>query len=392
MSKEKVLYILFFILQPNIASTLGLKDKTVLYILFLLSLFVLLVKKNKPKISVAFGIFLLIMMVYRYKAGILSESVQSAMIMILPAMMVFPILNEDCFDEKKRKVFQSLIVCFGIYYFAEVIFSIIEFIGHFSILHYQNDTYGMSETVRNRATALSGASLTNALVMSGIMMFILNSPLKQNIKYPLWLGGFISLLCFQGRIAILGSTLYFGYHLITSINGNAKRNIFLASMVLICMGVIALCVYLGFGDRFFTHSVLERDGSTDVRLRMYMFVSSLDVKDYLFGISMSELRFLMVKMQVLIIECFAIIHLLLFGIVFTVVCYALYGRLFAIAFKNYALKVKISIIVGYLLLALINNSFASGFVGLTFFLISAKVFSPPVFNIVVPKKYLEKIS
>ncbi|WP_297702037.1 hypothetical protein [uncultured Fibrobacter sp.] len=310
--------------------------------------------------------------------------------MALPMMVAFTIPDESLFYNNK-KYFQIMYFCVTGFFFLTVSFAIIEYLGHFHILNYQNTTYedGLAGfRVVNRSVALAGASLTSALIVSGMLAFILNSDLKLKVKIFLWTLGFLSLLCFQGRMSIVVSLAYLFYYVFTHMKKSMSKNI-IAVLLLVIVCIFALfAFYLGFGSRLI--HISADDSSIDVRSRMYEYLLDSNWRNFVWGMSMQNLQNVMLEMRVLIIESFFIIHILLFGLLFTFVAYFLYGKLLCKFFKEYPTRVKIEIISLYVLLASISNSFASGFTSLTFLFICSRFFSPSVFCNIVPKKYLEK--
>lgn len=98
----------------------------------------------------------------------------------------------------------------------------------------------------------------------------------------------------------------------------------------------------------------------------------------------------MLSMHVLIIECFFVIHLLLFGLVFVILFYSQYVLIIKKLLREYGLFFKSVAVTAFFLLAFTNNSFAADYVSLTFFLIFAKIFTPSIFCKIVPSKYLSR--
>lgn len=389
MSLKYIVLLAFFFLLPNIASTLHVKQY-VLYFMFVLSLVALLQKKQKDSLLKTFCVFYIILFAVRFFTGMLSGSVQSIIIMAMPMMIAFTIPEESLFYNNK-KYFQIMYYCVTGFFFLTVSFAIIEYLGHFHILNYQNTTYedGLAGfRVVNRSVALAGASLTSALIVSGMLAFILNSDLKLKVKIFLWTLGFLSLLCFQGRMSIVVSLAYLFYFVFTHMKKNMGKNIIAVILLVMVCALVFSAFYLGFGSRLI-HTSAD-DSSIDVRSRMYEYLFNSDWRNFMWGMSMRKLQNIMLEMRVLIIESFFIIHILLFGLLFTFVAYFLYGKLLSKFFKEYSARVKIEIISLYVFLASISNSFASGFTSLTFLFICSRFFSPSIFCNIVPKKYLEK--
>lgn len=376
-----------FVFLPNITSTLRLPSDFVMYVFLFLSLASLFLKKKKNPLFKWFLIYTIALVAFRYCNGILSGSFQSIVIMTLPAYVAMT-MPEYSYGSGCRKYYKFLLYGVTAFFFIEVIFSLIEFWGHFHILHYVNTTYGTGFSKQFRSVALAGACLTNALIMCGLMTFILNSPLKSKIKYILWSLGFLSLLCFQGRISIIVSIAYLVYYILTHFKNDAKKNIMsFMSLIIICIFIFS-AFFMGFGDRLIHMSIFD-ESSAGVRSRMLGYMLNLNPDRFVYGVSKMDVDDMMLEMNVLVIECFAVIHVLLFGLIFTIAGYFLYALLMKSFFKEYSFRSKLEIITIYMVVAFISNSFASAFVAMTYFFLFAKFFSTSCFCSVVPQKYLE---
>ena len=219
---RKELVLLFFLLQANISSAIGLTHYNVMYLLTFLVLlcFAFSAKKKRQFYFVSFSLVALFL--YRYSLNILSESIQTSIILAFPALfiLVFP---DDANNPRNLTFYKFLGKCVVVYVCLEFLFSYVEFVGHFSILGYTNSTYGIGSGPMTRATALSGSYLSNALIVSGFLFFVLCSNLKDKFKYPIWIAGFLSLMCFQGRIAMIVSLLYLCVYLFVHLKKNKSK-------------------------------------------------------------------------------------------------------------------------------------------------------------------------
>lgn len=387
LSVRKLTVFFFFALQANIASALGLSFYSVMYFLLILVFVSFLLSKSKSKYFIFFVVSLIVMLLFRLFNNILAESIQSSFIMCFPALFIltFPKRIDDAND---FYFYRFLAKCVIVYICLEFSFSYIEFFGKFSILGYTNDTYGVQTGPLTRATALSGASLSNALIISGLLFVVLNSNLKDKYKYSIWSLGFLSLMCFQGRIAMIISFAYLFVYLIYSMKKNGRKILTLLFFTALVMSIVVVALSMGLGQRLFEIGVFD-GSSSGVRTKMFSYIGeNLKLKGLLWGMSMLDLRNLMTEMQVLVIECFAIIHLLLFGLVFLLLFYIQYALLIKRLLVNYRKFFKWTAVPLFFVLAFINNSFASDFASLSLFLVFLKLFSPPIFCKVIPQKYL----
>jgi len=139
-----------------------------------------------------------------------------------------------------------------------------------------------------RSTAFLGHPLQNALCISIIMGFILISQLKIPYKISFIFMGYIALLCFNARGAILIWTaliVIFVHQIFLS----KQRKIFTHPIVLIlfCTSFYIgydLIINQGFGDRLFNSDELI-DGSAQVRLEVSNAFSYMNIDDFLVGSS-----------------------------------------------------------------------------------------------------------
>ena len=383
---RKIIFILFIGLQANIVSALGLDPKSILYMLLMLVILYFIISPHHPRYLIVFFVSLALLFWQRHINGNVEGSIQLSAILAFPAL--FTILLPNKAEKKNDYSFYKLVLkSLVLLFFVEFIFSYIEFFLHISILSYTNDTYD-SQGPMSRATSLFGASLSNSLIISGLLFFILNSNLKNKYKFFIWSAGFLSLMCFQGRIAMIVSFTYLFLYLFSHMKKDVRKNFtsFILGISILCIIIIAF--YMGLGDRLLNMGVFD-ESSSSVRSRMFEhLIDNYKLKDLLWGMSMDNLLFLMMEMQVLVIECFFVIHLLFFGLVFLIVFYTQYVLLIKKMLCEYELFFKIIAIPAYILIAFTNNSFASGSTSLTMLLLFIRFFSPSVFNKVVPSKYL----
>jgi hypothetical protein len=319
----------------------------------------------------------------------LSESIQTSIILAFPALFIL-LFPDDANNPKNLSFYKFLVNCVVVYVCLEFLFSYVEFVGHFSILGYTNSTYGIGSGSMSRATALSGAPLSNALIVSGFLFFVLCSNLKDKFKYPIWIAGFLSLMCFQGRIAMISSLLYLCVHSFVHLKQNKSKSLNIFFFIGMVFVVVSLAFFFGLGERLVNLGIFD-ESSSGVRSKMFEFIwENYGLKNFLQGMSMMELTNVMLSMHVLIIECFFVIHLLLFGLVFVILFYSQYVLIIKKLLREYGLFFKSVAVTAFFLLAFTNNSFAADYVSLTFFLIFAKIFTPSIFCKIVPSKYLSR--
>ena len=371
---RKELVLLFFLLQANISSAIGLTHYNVMYLLTFLVLlcFAFSAKKKRQFYFVSFSLVALFL--YRYSLNILSESIQTSIILAFPALfiLVFP---DDANNPRNLTFYKFLGKCVVVYVCLEFLFSYVEFVGHFSILGYTNSTYGIGSGPMTRATALSGSYLSNALIVSGFLFFVLCSNLKDKFKYPIWIAGFLSLMCFQGRIAMIVSLLYLCVYLFVHLKKNKSKFLNILFFIGMVFVVVSLAFFFGLGERLVNLGIFD-ENSSGVRSKMFEYIlENYKLKDFIQGMSMKELTYVMLSMKVLIIECFFVIHLLLLGVFFVVLFYSQYVLIIKNLLCEYGFFFKTVAVSAFFLIAFINNSLASDYVPLSFFLFLSQVLS-----------------
>ena len=387
MPFRKVIVVLFIFLQANVISKLGLSYYNVMYFLFALVLLNFLLSKKKSYNTIFFLVSLVLLIFIRKFSGMTSGSFQLSTILCFPAFFI-SILPESIESGADRSFYKLVLKSLVVLFVLEFAISYVEFVLHISVLGYTNDTYGVHLGPKSRATALLGASLSNSLIVCGLLFFILNSNLKDKYKYCIWSFGFLSLMCFQGRVAMVVSFLYLILYFVSHLKNNARRNVTLIVILCGIVGIIAIAFYAGIGERLLNIGMLD-DSSSAVRTKMFEYLlDNYTLKDFLWGMSMNDMQFLMAKMHVLVIECFFVIHLLFFGLVFLIVFYLQYVVLMRKMLRGYNAFFKFIAVPAFIVVAFTNNSFASDYVSLSMFLLYIKIFSPSIFDKIVPGKYL----
>ncbi len=244
-----------------------------------------------------------------------------------------------------------------------------------------------------RSTAFWGHPLSNALVVSTIMSFLLVSSLKVKYKLFLWAIGYISILCFNTRGSIIGNALILFTYLLyeTFISRHIKQSTKISMIAMAILGTIIISYLLlntGLGGRL-THGSLD-DSSVQTRIDIWNVFDYMSKKELLWGTDSDSIEMLMEQSGLYALENFWIILIMRFGIVFLVLYVIVYAKWFKTLFAEYRLFDKAIIIGTFVLIASTNNSLADHFMPIFIFIVCSYIFSPHYFMHYLPQKWVEK--
>ena len=243
-----------------------------------------------------------------------------------------------------------------------------------------------------RSSALYGHPLYNALMVSISMAFILISDLRPKYKFFLWGVGYAAILCFNARASIVGNALLLGLYLLHTSVANRKVK-FSTKIGIILLGiVIAAVAYRAImsglvGARLLNMGLMDED-SSQVRIDAVEFVSGLDMKIYLYGMSFNEFASLLRYHHVEALENFWIEYLLRYGLVFLVPYVFLYFLFVRHELQRYSFFESMFVCTAFILIASTNNSLSTSFVALLYFLVLIRIFDPVLLKQTVKRKYL----
>lgn len=227
-----------------------------------------------------------------------------------------------------------------------------------------------------RSTALLGHPLTNALITSIIMGFILISNIKTTSKYALYILGFIALMCFNARGSILLSSLSFIFYILhTTFQKKVKFSTkFLNfAFVIISVTIIFYLFNEGYGGRFFEKDDISEDGSILARIEVWSILANCTLSDILWGTA-DITKLAMKTLGHVHIENWLILSVLMGGLVITILAIILFIPNFKYYLKNYTLFEKLFILSICLGIASTNNSLACGVPALSVFIVCAYAF------------------
>lgn len=254
--------------------------------------------------------------------------------------------------------------------------------------------YKIQDLAEYRSWALHGHPLQNALIVSTMMSFILFSGLKEQIKVPLWIMGYIAILCFNTRSSIVGNALIFGCYLLYTIFKDrtvrikTKRHLIVITIISLT-GLVWLMNSYGLGGRLLNMGLFD-DSSAQVRVDTWSLFNYFSIEDFIWGISHLQYQRLLYVCDLFATENFWIDWLLRLGVVFLVPFIVLYFIFVRSLYKGYSFVSKCFTAATFLLIASTNNSLSSTFVPTFVFVMSIFIFHPLVFDTVVPSKYLSQ--
>lgn len=229
-----------------------------------------------------------------------------------------------------------------------------------------------------RSTALMGHPLTNALLTSIIMIFILTSesikPLHKIMHYTV---GLVSLFCFNARGAILISGVFLFFYILKTLTAKkTKANIKFFIIILIFLGIqgIFMLFQAGFGGRFFEHNIKE-DNSILARFEVWNLLDNINIDFFLAGIPDIE-NYAIRILGYNHIENWFILMSLQIGIIFTIIFILLFYKLFKYYLQPYKQFDKLMLAGLTLTVSSTNNSLACGVQAIALFFVCCYAFSP----------------
>ena len=246
---------------------------------------------------------------------------------------------------------------------------IIRYEDEIEILYYANEF---------RSNALIGYPLTNALIMSIIMVFILISDMRLIKKMALYCIGLFSLFCFNARASIMISVLSLFLYLIrpfvTNKTFSIKNIIFTFTFVLISMAFVSFLFDAGFGGRFEARGDFSVDSSVLSRLDVFSLLLKFDISELLWGVSGDIRNISLSILGSIHVENWFILSSLQVGVVITTVVTVLFVPVFSKSLKPYSKYESLLIIMITIGLASTNNSLACGAPALSICFVCAYAF------------------
>lgn len=238
-----------------------------------------------------------------------------------------------------------------------------------------------------RSWALCGHPLSNALLISIAMSFIILSDMKR--KLELFFLGMVALLCFNTRSSMMywaaAAVLYY-FYLVKSHNKLSKKYFYY--LMFAGVAVTVLMVYFGFGNRIITMGAYD-ESSAAVRVAIFDIFNYYPLSDFKFGYPAKDLQMIQYRSGIygMIIENYWLLFLLRFGYIFTSILSVLMLTFMWKNLKGRKLFDIFYILAAFLMVSSTNNSLSTPNNGiLLFFVLCAFAFS----NKTLPSKYSKK--
>ena len=375
-----LLFILCYVFGNFGMTLLGISNTVVLYFLLGYALFMMAFRKDflsdMGKWTLCIVIGSVLMLFVRFTAGILQESMQSTLILILPALLV-SLFPKSGLESLMTKISVSRFLHY--FYLIECGLAVMEFVFRQHLFGWVDVSYekGLVDYSGQdfRSVSLCGSPLNNALIVTILMLFLLfdnTVPLQKKI-FP-WLLGLAAVFCFNARAAIvinlLGMLLYAGNEAFKAQSRSQFK--YIALLAFVCI-VVAAFFMLGLGSRLVSTDSILKDGSMNVRYKLFKYFFNTDFQSYIWGHPLADLRHIAKRIGVKVVENFWIICIYHFGIVFTTYFTFCYFKLTKGLLKHYPMFDKIVIPVLVVALMSVNNSVATNYMPLFVFLLCCYV-------------------
>lgn len=376
-----ILFSLYFF-QVNIAERIGVSRNIFNYfilVVWALYMFMFTPKFSKHKTELLILLTSVIILSIRYYLDMFEETVQTLFVVIFPALLYMVIVRNKN-DVKLQLYIRKVLITF---YVVNSCMAILEFITRSHVIGWVENVYSegfltFASYSDFRAVALAGSPLSNALLTTILNIYILFSDIKEKHKYILFCLGLVAVMAFNARTSIVIIVFSFGFYYMKNFSQFKLEKRFFSLIGIFFMIFILLYIILNtsMGSRLFNTESFEDDGSIAVRLKLFEEIGQLDFKQFLWGNTLSNVRFMMQTFGILIIENFWICYILHLGIVALFIITCLYYKLIHKVLGGYGRYESIVISLCFIILASSNNSLYSGYTALFTFLLGGFAFSP----------------
>lgn len=389
--------LLFFILGfgPNVISYMGLEYNNYYLILVIITFIIAF------HYSSMIDKRLIYLIVFSILYGVLKifvdqgEGTRSIVLNAMaPAILfaAFPPIDKNSFYN--IRIWKSLMCLLFLFYIVEAGLAVYERLTWHLVFGWANiHTVGMNVTATDfRSTALLGHPLANALIVSTIMSFFLVSPLNSKYKYLLWFWGFVAILCFNARAAIIGNVVVFLVYLIYTLRFNdkissqEKNRIFWGVLLLAVLGIYLMAN--GYvGGRLLESGV--NDESSQVRIDIWNVFVKYDLSSFMFGVSSHDLDMILNSLALYATENYWLDWVFRLGICFLVPYVLLYAAVIRNEYVGYS-KINLFItLITFLGISSTNNSLSSSILPTFVFLFCVRIFNKETITYLIPIKYLD---
>lgn len=320
--------------------------------------------------------FLFIFLKFSEQSDFLSMFMNALFLPVLFSFLLSSLNNSP----SKKSVIKKIKKIIIYFFIVNSLIAIIERILHSNFFPLNGLDYLSKGAHYFRSTALQNHPLSNALVTSIIMSFILISEFKLFYKKILILLGYIAILCFNTRSTVFGwiifLLIYVGYELLFVKNVKTITKIgYILFSILSGAIVYQLMVNYGFGDRLINMGLYDND-SAGVRIQIWNVFRHYSFKEFLWGMSESRMTMIVRSIGVLSIENFLLYYMFRFGVVFTILIIFFYTLLINNLLRGYNKFSKLFVVFVFLSISSTNNSLSSPIsIALALFLICSHIFN-----------------
>jgi len=287
---EIVLYIgilVYMYLGNSIAAKIGVTmvmthSTIILVLLFVRNLFFFELENILQRFKVEFLVVLIgmITMLLKYITGDVAGIKLAFFFMIFPVLLSILLETQSVFTKYNIR---NIVLFFFVTECGLAIIEKVLGMNFFTIV-----TEGVlinSNQWSFRSTAFLSHPLANALVVSMIMGFVLTSSMRLRNKILFVLLGFVSLLCFNARGAILMwgiiGMVAFIYVLKYSNRVRLSPIMIITFAIIALGGVTYLMLHHGFGGRLVHDDIM--DASANTRMEVFRALSYITADDFWYG-------------------------------------------------------------------------------------------------------------
>lgn len=370
--------IVYLFITTTVAAHLGIDSVgTASTLLIVVSIIYKISKYNinniisKFKIESKIIVFGLILLLLKFIINDFNILKQILFFLLIPPFVSILISVQNI---KSKNIIKNIII---IFYITECVLAIYE--KSFAVNFFPYDIFLGGNDIEEfgfRSTAFLGHPLSNALCVSTIMGFILTSAIKPGGKIILIAIGYIAIMAFNARAAMIIWTIIVPIYFMRTFYKNRKR--FISSKTLLISIISIFIIYnlvvQGFGDRLFQGAII--DGSSMTRVDVFRSFEFVGSKDFWFGNSSNYLS-IMEKLNAGGVENSYIVVALNYGIVAAFILFVLYFLWVKRFLQNYTRFDKFIIIMTFVIVGSTNNSLA-GSVSWMIFIFCVNSFNSPI--------------
>lgn len=358
-------------------------------IFFTLTLYYFYNLKLLPKIKLEYIITILIISIWTFLKLIKGSS--SVMILFnsvgLPVLCSALYITIPSSEQRNKRIRFIVILMFLAVIFLALFERLVEH--HVFPLELAYEYADISGDVGDyfRSSSLLGHPLSNALIISCVMAFILISDISTAPKYFLFMAGFMSLLCFNSRASIMMWAgflpLYMGHNIFRG-GISTKTKIFLISIAVLLILSIIFMFEMGWGGRLFQKSLGE-DNSTFARILAWDIFEKFDISIFLIGMQGDLADFALRAIGTVHVENWFIYMAMRIGVIFSILCTIMIYLIIKKSLIGYTKFQKIFVLAITFLLASTNNSLACGVQVISIFIICTYAFTSAESKIIKEK-------